>query len=65
MSLHLKTVYVLNLMALIISNVLILSQFATSHEGLCTTVDSQTFQILFTEDNPNTRLTGITVGKPF
>lgn len=40
-------------------------QFSTSHKGECSTIDSKTFQILFTKDNPNMKITGQTVGEPF
>jgi len=40
-------------------------EFSTSHKGECSTVDAQTFEIKFTEDNPNSKITGISTGKPF
>ena len=32
---------------------------------MCSTVDEKTFEIKFTEDNPNTKITGVTTGEPF
>ena len=32
---------------------------------MCSVIDSKTFEIKFSKDNPNKKITGRTVGKPF